>query len=408
MTDDAGPSQAAPAPTAVVCSGAVRQRDPAIFSGTDDHDVEDWLAEYERVSAHNRWDDRSKVTNAIFYLTGVANLWFRNHEAEFTTWSAFTETLTSFFGRPAVRRLRAEHRLRGRAQQSGETFTSYIEDVIDLCKRVNASMTEADKIRHIMKGIDDDAFHMLVAKNPTTVAQVIELCQSFDELRKQRLATRSTSLQSADLSALEPGYVSADHSGLLPQIQQYIREEVARQLSLVTCVAEPASTLDPSLRRVIQAQVTEALPPTPPPPPVTAPLTYAAALQRPAARPMPTTSRPAASFYSSPLPVRPVHVPLSPSRPSINPWRTPDNRPICFACGIPGHVARFCRRRGLYYRHDAPNLSYVPEEPSHRSVPDPSDSYSRRTAFNSRRSPSPRRRSLSPMLRRSSSGQEEN
>lgn len=185
--------------------------------------------------------------------------WFRNHKAEFTTWSAFTETLTSVFGRPAVRRLRAEHRLRGRAQQSGETFTSYIEDVIDLCKRVNASMTEADKIRHIMKGIDDDAFHMLVAKNPTTVAQVIELCQSFDELRKQRLSTRRTSVQSADLSALEPGCLSADHSGLLPQIQQYIREEVAYQLSLVVCVAEPASTLEPSLRRVVQAQVSEAL-----------------------------------------------------------------------------------------------------------------------------------------------------
>ncbi|KAH8035831.1 hypothetical protein HPB51_009827 [Rhipicephalus microplus] len=34
-----------------------------------------------------------------------------------------------------------------------------------------------------------------------------------------------------------------------------------------------------------------------------------------------------------------------PPRRFQNPWRTQDNRPICFACGIAGHVARFCRRR---------------------------------------------------------------
>lgn len=57
-------SQPGPAlPTAAVtCSGPVRQRDSAFFSGTDDTDVEDWLATYECVSqvgyrrkAHQRY-----------------------------------------------------------------------------------------------------------------------------------------------------------------------------------------------------------------------------------------------------------------------------------------------------------------------------------------------------------------
>lgn len=73
-----------------------------------------------------------------------------------------------------MRKLRAEQRLRGRAQNSGENFTAYIEDVVDLCRLINPSMSEADKIRQIMKGFEDDAFHMLVAKNPQTVADVIQ------------------------------------------------------------------------------------------------------------------------------------------------------------------------------------------------------------------------------------------
>lgn len=75
-----------------------------------------------------------------------------------------------------MRKLRAEQRLRTRAQKTGETFTSYIEDVLDLCKRIEPSMAEADKIKHVMKGIDDDAFQMLLARDPRSVADVVNLC----------------------------------------------------------------------------------------------------------------------------------------------------------------------------------------------------------------------------------------
>ncbi|XP_077483385.1 uncharacterized protein LOC144093669 [Amblyomma americanum] len=44
---DTQPQPVSTVPAAVVCSGPVRQRDPAIFSGTDDTGVEDWLASYE-------------------------------------------------------------------------------------------------------------------------------------------------------------------------------------------------------------------------------------------------------------------------------------------------------------------------------------------------------------------------
>ncbi|XP_070391690.1 uncharacterized protein [Dermacentor albipictus] len=258
----------------------MRQRDPPIFSGTEDHDVEDWLADYDRVSIHNHWDDTKKLNYVSFYLSGVANVWHRNHERDLTTWAAFKTNVTEVFGRPAVRELRAEQRLRSRAQQCGETFTSYIEDVVDLCNRVDVTMADAEKIRHILKGIEDDAFHMLLAKNPATVSELVSLCQSFDEFRKQRIATRQSPPQATSMSSLA---VSPDNTSLLLQIKEFVREEVARQLSLISRThGQSNSPLAPALRFVIKEQVADHIPPSLQQAPVAAPLTYTEVPSRPA------------------------------------------------------------------------------------------------------------------------------
>ncbi|KAH8023279.1 hypothetical protein HPB51_011722 [Rhipicephalus microplus] len=68
------------------------------------------------------------------------------------------------------------------------------------------------------------------------------------------------------------------------------------------------------------------------------PLSYAAVVARPPPHPVALSAPPPPA---SPPVYRP---PPRFFRPS-NEWRTRDNRPICFACGIAGHIARFCRRR---------------------------------------------------------------
>lgn len=50
-------------------------RDPGTFSGSgdpDEVDVEDWLAEYERVSTRYRWGPTLMLANLLFYLRGTA------------------------------------------------------------------------------------------------------------------------------------------------------------------------------------------------------------------------------------------------------------------------------------------------------------------------------------------------
>ncbi|XP_077553148.1 uncharacterized protein LOC144167878 [Haemaphysalis longicornis] len=102
MEREAGsnPTGASAAPPAFAVT--TRQRDPPFFYGLRGEDVDDWLDTYVR-------------------------------------------KLRKAFGSPAHRSDVAKRKLSGRIQPSEETYASYIEDVVALCRRVDESMPEADK-----------------------------------------------------------------------------------------------------------------------------------------------------------------------------------------------------------------------------------------------------------------------
>ncbi|KAH8020794.1 hypothetical protein HPB51_003783 [Rhipicephalus microplus] len=47
-TDASAAPTPPPAPPTVLCAGSLRLRDPPVFSGTEDKDVDDWISMYER------------------------------------------------------------------------------------------------------------------------------------------------------------------------------------------------------------------------------------------------------------------------------------------------------------------------------------------------------------------------
>lgn len=207
-------------------------------------------------------------------------------------------------------------------------------------------------------------------------------------MRKQRVLARRQATPEDSLASLTVG---GENTTLLSQMKEYVREAVARQLPCLSHLPPtetPMHCLTPTIRQVIQDQVSGALPPSPQPTPVVAPLTYAAAAAKPP-RQTPV------------LPAQPVRCPtVSFTGVQLyygNPWRMPDNKPICYACGIPGHVARLCRRRATPEVHPPPEV--------HARDPQTSSDFQ---PFALRRSHSPRRRSLSPMLRRPTATETEN
>ncbi|CAN8023522.1 unnamed protein product [Ixodes persulcatus] len=137
------------------------------------------MKSYDRASHHNRWDDSFKLANVVFFLKDTALQWFDNHEDEISSWDAFTAAFSEAFGKPERRKQQAKDKLVRRFQATTESSTSYIEDVLRLCTRVDADMTEEDRIRHLFKGLSQDLFAVVAPKSPTTVQQLIGECKKI-------------------------------------------------------------------------------------------------------------------------------------------------------------------------------------------------------------------------------------
>lgn len=389
--------QAAPNPGEPIAAAALqpaqplmaintRQRDPPVFAGLRGDDVEDWLKNYNLVSDFNRWDTSQKLSNVPFYLSDVAKTWYWNHEPDIPDWATFTEHIRQIFGAPSVRAEVAKKKLGERIQSIGESYTSYIEDVLALCKRVNATMSQTDQIRHVIKGINTIAFNALATQNPATIQEVIAICQRLEDLQSLRLSTDTPEIRlpsTTDLRTL---------------IRDIVREELHAQCS--SCPT--AASIPPSsntLRDIIKQEIASASRPTCP--------------DSSCARQVPTYADIAALAPCIPaaLPTPAPQVPVASLSPTMRPqsyYAAPrPARPICFYCGYRGHISRFCRRR-----QSDEQRGYIPEE---RTSTRPAGGYQRtsyryrspsppypaamptNTRDSRRRSPSPRRRSVSPL-----------
>ncbi|XP_075738046.1 uncharacterized protein LOC119175706 [Rhipicephalus microplus] len=177
----------APHPAATNCTVVLTQpRDPGTFSGSDSTDVEERLQLYERVSALYNWDPTLMLANIIFYLDGTAKLWFSNYEEDITSWDICKQKLIDLFGKPIGRRRAAQKELASRLQSGTESYVTYIH-VLALCRKVGDKMPKSEKVAHILKGIADDAFNLLVFRNSSTVDDVINECRRFEGVKSRRI-----------------------------------------------------------------------------------------------------------------------------------------------------------------------------------------------------------------------------
>lgn len=69
-----------------------------------------------------------------------------------------------------------ERKLEMRVQMPDDNYRSYLEDVLALCKRAVKEMTESEKIQHILKGINQQAFIVLLMVKPTSVQEIAAEC----------------------------------------------------------------------------------------------------------------------------------------------------------------------------------------------------------------------------------------
>ncbi|GBM68585.1 hypothetical protein AVEN_15269-1 [Araneus ventricosus] len=358
-------------------------RTPSTFHGEGGENPTAWLKEYERIAKFNRWDDTMCLANAYFFLNATARTWYENNEEELNSWEKFQEQLKIAFGSKDLFVKQAEQELKCRAQKTGESTQSYIQSVLELCLKVNPSMSESDRVSHLMKGIAEDMYQSLLVKDINSTSAFITECQRIEQMNQRRI----TKLRFARLPNVVPMASVETNDDLVTLVRRIVREEVHR---LSESAIQPPSLEPPSFDEMIREEVQNALCPVI--------SSSAGGSER-----TPTQRRP--STYSAA-----VRRPRRPTEPSSIPrqtdiWRTDDNRPVCFHCGRPGHVIRYCRdRRAIFDAHR--NRQATNRQPQSQNF---MDEFSRQDArelasSTSRgRSPARRYRSPSPYGRRRSS-----
>lgn len=380
MAEDSTRQSPAPATPSVVLA---HPRDPGTFSGTDNVDVEDWIHMYERVSTYNRWDPTLMLANVIFYLKGTARVWYETHEDDLTSWDTCKQKLCELFGKPLGRQLAAKRDLASRAQTSTESYVSYIQDVLALCRKVDDQMPESDKVGHVLKGIADDAFNLLVYRNCTTIDAIIKECRRFEDAKSRRIPQPYTRLPNTAATSSCDDLFLRQSSPTDENVSRLIRREL-EAMSPAPLQPRDGENHLPAIS-LIQAVVRQEF----------------ANLGLQTVNPTRPTQ---ATDITAITPGRPPY--FTPRRRNPSDWRTPDDRPICFHCSRVGHIARHCRNR--WFR---PNASSFPSSRRNNerldnfsSHPDPYSTNVNGQVFRSSRSPSPlRRQSRSPQRRRFSS-----
>ncbi|UYV67845.1 hypothetical protein LAZ67_5002210, partial [Cordylochernes scorpioides] len=324
-------------------------RNPSMFSGEDGEDPLTWFKGYKRVAKHNHWDETLCLANVYFYLNRTALKWFENNEETIRNWEEFTTQLESVFGKSESLRLLAEKKIKIRAQLKGESTEFYIQDVLRLFQEVDLQMSEGDKISHFMKGIVDELYKALLPRDIKNTDQFVSECRRIEALHRRRV-TPAKYERLPNVASLDVCDVNTDLSSMIRQI---VREEVQRALAAPR--EEPRiATIEDMVREEIDKTLAPISNPSRGSP------QYQTYTPSPIARretAAPQTPRPRARY------------PKQGERLDTNEWRTTEGRPICFHCGRPGHVARYCRDRrrqnderenGYSQRRQEPMFFYGP------------------------------------------------
>jgi len=350
-------------------------RNPSLFKGEAGQDPGKWLKEFERTAKYNRWDETISLANVYFFLDGTARQWFENNQDSISSWSIFKEELQKAFGDTKFYARRAEEILKNRAQKPTESTQSYIQNVLGLCHEIDPNMSEEDKVSHLMKGIAENIYQALVTKEIATTADFIKWCQRIENMQQRRVKFNKFE-RLPNVVSMTP----MEEPDLVSLIRRIVREEVQRIVAPVAKDQEPQLQ---SLESIVRDEVEKALAPVSELDPwqevkSNRHLSYADAIRKPRRQTL--------------LPQRKTDI-----------WRTFDNRPVCFHCGRPGHVVKYCRERKSVF--DAYRTS-------RRETPQPTDEgllYNKNVARipspspTRERSPTHRYRSPSPYRRSSQS-----
>jgi len=147
------------------------------FYGRRGEDGRRWLSLYERFAACYGWDHSFKLAYVAFYLKDMAATWFDNNEPQFGNWENFVALFKKVYADDGKIAQNADEQLRTRAQRPGETCQDYVQEILKLCREKDAAMPEPDKVAHVLKGIAENVYYLLLLKSFKKIDEILDFAE---------------------------------------------------------------------------------------------------------------------------------------------------------------------------------------------------------------------------------------
>lgn len=189
---------------------------PPIFKGTAEESVTEWLTCYDHVASMNAWDNDAKVKCLYLALDGDARKWYTTQILTGTpsSWDDWKVNLKQAFGSRHASEV-AYLKLSSRTQLPFETPEQYFYDMLQLCARVDTTMREEDKLRHLFRGLRPEMIEKMALTNPTSCAEFLQTLQRLNQVSRMTQALWQSS-SSAMLGATAPAPLQSHGSFIVP------------------------------------------------------------------------------------------------------------------------------------------------------------------------------------------------
>jgi hypothetical protein len=126
------------------------------FSGHPSEDVERFLKRIKNITKATDESDNPEILEIVRgKLIKSAGIWFDNNEYSFKKWSDFETAFRNRYLSSTATHQKFDT-LKQRRQLPDESITSYLDDVINLCREIDPNMSEKIMIQHLMSGINPD------------------------------------------------------------------------------------------------------------------------------------------------------------------------------------------------------------------------------------------------------------
>ena len=287
---------------------------PPTFCGLPNEDASDWISRYESIGQYNRWADADLRANFPMYLDGTARKWYRCLAAIPAGWADtqpqpanpadplpdLVEGLRTQFLREFQQEnyaLFQEKKLRSRVQGMEEPTTSYVYDVLDLCRLVDPTMPDPTKLEYLFRGLRPTLVEKIYPLRPRTCTDFMSQVKVFEEAAN--MANRRD-------------WVSAQlpQSGMVPSAPP--TTPLATVAAVTIGQPEPMTEVLKVLKSLQDAQV---------------------------------RMQQELTQLNTKVHARRTNPPgADGTRPNS---RTADGKPICNSCNKIGHIARVCRSRPI-------------------------------------------------------------